>query len=296
MSNVSPSTSPQPASALREGREDGNLGDLRTARRGQAALENLAPDAYARGHAAFEARSDQRALITGYLAGQLALRDVGPVAVLSVGCGDGSLDAPLAAALTDVVPARPIRYVGIDPYVGSTTAFAAAMAGLGRAGLSAEVHATTFADAPVSGLFDVVTFVHSMYYVPDVAATLRAAHALLRHGGELLVLNAPRGALNELVDVLAPPVEGHRQWFSDDIEAGLVRAGLRTEEMVTLDARLDLDAASDEVLDFTVQAQLTLELRPLVRAYLDAVSVPSATSGVPLVPHPVDVYRVRRAA
>ncbi len=297
MSNVSPCTSSHSGLALHELRENTVLSDLQAARRGKDVLPNLAPDAYARGHAAFEDRSDQRALISGHLAARMANRDTGPVAVLSVGCGDGTLDAPLAAALADVVPARPVRYVGIDPYAGSTTAFAAAMAGLGRNGLSAEVHATTFAEAPVSGLFDVVTFVHSMYYVPEVAATLREAHALLRPGGELLVLNAPAAsALNVLVDVLAPPVEGHRQWFSEDIPAGLARAGLRADEMVTLDARVDLDAASDEVLDFTVQAQLTPELRPLVRAYLDAESVPCPTSGVPLVPHPVDVYRVRRAA
>ena len=296
MSNVSPTTSSQPAPARREPREEAVLGDLRAARRGEDVLLNLTADAYARGHAAFEDRSDQRALISAHLTARLARRDTGPVAVLSVGCGDGTLDAPLAAALTDVVPARPIRYVGIDPYAGSTTAFAAAMGALERAGLSTEVHVSTFAAAPVSGPFDVVTFVHSMYYVPEVASTLRAAHALLRPGGELLVLNAPRGALNVLVDVLAPPVEGHRQWFSEDIPSGLASAGLRTEEVLTLDARLDLDAASDEVLDFTVQAQLTPELRPLVRAYLDAVSVPCPTSGVPLVPHPVDVYRVRKAA
>lgn len=296
MSNVSPSTSPQHAQVLRERREHAVLDELRAARRGETVLRHLAPDAYARGHAAFETRSDQRALIGGHLAARLARRDTGPVAVLSVGCGDGSLDAPLAAALVDVMPARPIRYVGVDPYVGSTTAFSAAMADLGRACLSAEVHAATFAEAPVSGLFDVVTFVHSMYYVPEVAPTLRAAHGLLRPGGELLVFSAPRGALNVLVDVLAPPVEGHRQWFSDDIAAGFAGAGLRTEETVTLDARLDADAASDEVLDFTVQARLTPQLRPLVRAYLDAVSVPCPTSGVPHVPHPVDVYRVRRAS
>ena len=296
VSNLAPSTSSQPALVLRERDTYAVLDELRAARRGETVLRHLAPDAYARGHAAFENRSDQRTLIGDHLAVRLARRDTGPVAVLSVGCGDGSLDAPQAAALADVLPARPIRYVGVDPYVGSTAAFAAAMADLGRAGLSAEVHAATFAEAPVSGLFDVVTFVHSMYYVPEVAATLRAAHGLLRPGGELLVLSAPRGALNVLVEVLAPPVEGHRQWFSDDIAAGFAGAGLRTEKTITLDARLNLDAASDEVLDFTVQARLTPELRPKVRAYLDAVSVPCPTSGVPHVPHPVDVYRVRRAA
>ena len=105
--------------------------------------------------------------------------------------------------------------------------------------------------------FDVITFVHSMYYVPDVAATLRAAHDLLRPGGELLVLSAPRGALNELVDVLAPPVDGHRQWFSDDVAAGVADAGLRSERDGHPGRSPDLAAASDEVLDFTVQARLT---------------------------------------
>lgn len=284
MPNLSPSISPQHAV----------LDQLRAARFGETLLADLAPDAYARGHAAFEIRSDQRALIGGFLADRLASRDTGPVSVLSVGCGDGSLDAPLATALVDVIPARPIRYVGIDPYVGSATAFSAAMAGLKRPGLSAEVHATTFADAPVSGLFDVVTFVHSMYYVPEVAPTLKAAHALLKPGGELLVLSAPRGALNMLVDVLAPPLEGHPQWFSDEIATGFADAGLQPEEAFTLDASLDVDDASDDVLDFTVQARLTPELRPLVREYLDAVSVPSSSSAVLRVPHPVDVYRVRR--
>ncbi|CAN5538081.1 hypothetical protein BH10ACT10_BH10ACT10_05410 [soil metagenome] len=271
------------------------LEELRSARDGQSPLRPLAPDTYARSHAAFEACSDQRALIGAYLAARLVRRGTGPVALLSVGCGDGSLDAPLAALLTDVLPVRPVRYVGVDPYVGSTTAFAAAMADLARGSLSAEVHTTTFAEAAVDGLFDVVTFVHSTYYVPEVAATLRAAHGLLRPGGELLVLSAPRGALNLLVDVLAPPVEGHRQWFSDDIAAGFLAAGLRTEETFTLDGRLVLAAASDEVLDFAVQARLTPELRRIVRAYLRAVSVPGSASGGSYVPHPVDVYRVRRA-
>jgi len=295
VSNVARSLSPQQSLVLRQCRERDVLDELRSVRCGETALPHLAPDTYARGHAAFETHSDQRALIGGHLAARLAGRDTGPVALLSVGCGDGSLDAPLAAALADVLPARPVRYVGIDPYVGSTTAFNAAMADLGRDSLSAEVHAATFAEAPVSELFDVVTFVHSMYYVPEVVATLRAAYGLLRPGGELLVISAPRGALNVLVDVLAPPVEGHRQWFSDDIAAGFADAGLRTAEPVTLDAHLSLGSASDEVLDFTVQARLTPELRAIVRAYLDAVSVPHLTSGVPHVPHPVDVHRVRRA-
>lgn len=270
------------------------LDDLRALRAGAAALPALEPDTYARDHAAFEKHSDQRSLIAGHLAAHLARLGEGPVSVLSVGCGDGSLDSRLAAGLLEAVPGREVTYVGIDPYVGSTTAWAAAMAALDRPELHATVHHATFADAPVTGGFDVVVFVHSMYYVADVAETVRAAHALLAEGGELLVLNAPRGALNELVDVLAPPLGGHPQWFSDDVAAGLVEADLEAGPLVTLEALVDLGGATDEVLDFAVQARLTPELQTPVRDYLDAVSVLDAVTGELRVPHPVDVFSVRR--
>ena len=48
-------------------------------------------------------------------------------------------------------------------------------------------------------------------------------------------------------------------------------------------------SASDEVLDFAVQARLTPDLQGPVRAYLDAVSLPGADGGL-RVPHPVDVF------
>ncbi len=269
------------------------LDDLRAVRRGAAALAGLEPDSYARDHAAFERLSDQRGLIAEHLAGRLARMEDGPVSVLSVGCGDGSLDVRLAEGLVLAVPGRPVRYVGIEPWSASAGLFTTEMAALGADELSVDVHVASFSDAPVDETFDVVVFVHSIYYVADVRETLRGALDLLRPGGELWVLNAPRAALNALVDVLAPPRDGHRQWFSTDVEKAFVDAGIALDEVVTLDALVDLASASDEVLDFAVQARLTPELRGPVRGYLDAVSVPGADGG-PRVPHPVDVFRTTR--
>ncbi|MGV8871856.1 MAG: class I SAM-dependent methyltransferase [Rhodococcus sp. (in: high G+C Gram-positive bacteria)] len=265
------------------------LDDLRAVRLDAAALPGLEPDSYARDHAAFERLSDQRDLIADHLAGRLARMGEGPISVLSVGCGDGSLDVRLAEGLLRAVPGRPVRYVGIEPWSGSAELFTAGMAALGAEELSVDVHVASFADAPVDETFDVVVFVHSIYYVADVGETLCAARDLLRTGGVLWVFNAPRAALNALVDVLAPPLEDHRQWFSDDVEEAFADAGIALDEVVTLDALVDLASASDEVLDFAVQARLTPELRGPVRAYLDAVSVPGA-DGEPRVPHPVDVF------
>lgn len=290
MSNLARPLTPSAEPVAEQGLPALLLAELRAARAGAPALPGLPPATYARGHAAFELLSDQRRLITEHLSDRLLRRPAGPVSVLSAGCGDGTLDAQLAAALCDAEPGRAVRYVGVDPYAASIAAFARALGDLDREGLDVETHTSAFDDAPLGpdAVFDVVTFVHSMYYVPDVARTLRAAYALLRPGGELLVLSAPRAELNALVEVLAPPIAGHEQWFSDDVELGLLEAGLHADAPLTLDARWDAASADDDVLDFAVQALLTDDLRPTVRAYLDAVAVDAR------VPHPVDVHRVVR--
>lgn len=285
MSNIAPIPSTDTAAVLLDG--------VRAVRRGAAALAGLEPDSYARGHAAFEHLSDQRDLIAEHLAARLAGKGDGPVSVLSVGCGDGSLDVRLAEGLVLGVPGRAVRYVGIDPWSGSAELFSSRMAALEADELNFDAYVASFVDCPVDETFDVVMFVHSMYYVADVGATLRAALALLRPGGELWVAVAPSAALNALVGVLAPPVEGHRQWFSADVEKAFVDAGITLDDVITLDALVDLASASGEVLDFAVQARLTPELHTPVRAYLDAVSVPGS-DGRPRVPHPVDVFSASR--
>lgn len=285
MSNIAPTSSTDTVA--------GFLDALRALRRGSGALAGLEPGSYARDHAAFERLSDQRSLIAEHFADRLARMGDRPISVLSVGCGDGSLDVRLAADLVQRKSGRPVRYVGIDPWPGSVELYTAKMAALGADELSVEAHVASFDDAPVDETFDVVLFVHSMYYVADVGATLRAALNLLRPGGELWVAIAPSAALNALVGVLAPPLEGHRQWFSADVEKGFVDGGIAVDDVVTLDALVDLASASDEVLDFAVQARLTPELYGPVRAYLDAVSVPG-TDGKLRVPHPVDVFAATR--
>lgn len=283
---------------------DALLDAVRSSLHGGSGLDGLDPATYARDHAAFEARSDQRSMIVEHLSARARrLTDRDPVSVLSVGCGDGSVDAEVARRLGEDRPGRRVRYVGIEPFAGSAAGFLDRMARIASPTLETEVHVATFEEAgrrgdlgggQAGGGFDVVTFVHSMYYVPDVADTVLAAHALLRPGGELIVVSAPRGALNRLAGVLAPPVEGHRQWFSDDVAAGFRGAGLVLERTDSLEARLDLTGADHDVLDFTVQARLTPAVRAAVLDYLADVRLP--VPGRLLVPHPVDIHRLTRTA
>ena len=267
------------------------LDGLRSATASLLPLDGLAPHTYAADHAAFEALSNQRALIADWLVDRLASTRTAPLSVLSVGCGDGELDAMVAERLlAGGSDGCGLRYVGVEPFAASARKFHERMGRINNDRLSFETVVAPFAKTSLHETFDVVTFVHSMYYVPDVAEAAHAACALLRPGGEAIVLSAPRGALNRLAGLLAPPIEGHRQWFSDDVHDALTWSGLDLAIPAPIEAVVDLTHASDDVLDFTVQARLTPDLRRLVRRYLGAVSLVTGRSEVA---HPVDTYVVR---
>lgn len=270
-----------------------HLDELRAARASSLPLDELAPHAYARDHAAFEALSNQRGLIADWLVERLTSLRAASLSVLTVGCGDGALDAAVAERLlASDSDGCALRYVGVEPFEVSARHFHERMRRINSDRLSFATVVAPFAKTSLDETFDLVTFVHSMYYVPDVAEAAQAACALLRPGGEAIVLSAPRGALNLLAGLLAPAIEGHRQWFSDDVQDALTRSGLDLAIPAPIEAVVDLTDASDDVLDFTVQARLTPDLRGPVRRYLAAASL---VTGRSVMAHPVDAYVLRGA-
>lgn len=254
-------------------------------------LPALTAERYAAGHAAFEARSTQRGLLLAALTRRLAGR-TGAVSVLSVGCGDGALDTQIARDLA--VPGRLVRYAGLDPHAGSAGRFLASV------GAVDGVHATASVGRAErlqpDQRFDAVLCVHALYYVDDLASTLKTLARLLLPGGELVIALAPHGELNQLAAALAPDLDGHRQWWSHDLADALVAAGLDAERS-TLHGRLHLDDCLDRddqtgrlVLDFAVQTELPAVLRQPVLDHLVSVRLPG--QGL-VVDHPVDVWSVR---
>lgn len=267
------------------------LDELSEAMASSRPLDGLAPYAYARDHAAFEALSNQRGLIADWLVHRLGPSLTAPLSILAVGCGDGSLDAVVAERLlAGDSDGCALRYVGVEPFAASAGHFRQRMGRIDTTRLSFDTVVAPFAKTDLDEIFDVVTFVHSIYYLPDVAEAARAAGALLRPGGEAIVLSAPRGALNLLAGLLAPAIEGHRQWFSDDVLDALTGSDLALDVPAPIEAEVDLTDATDQVLDFAVQAKLTPNLRHLVRRYLADVSL---VAGRSVVAHPVDVHVVR---
>lgn len=249
----------------------------------------LDPEAYARGHRHFEQRSDQRALIIAWLQQRLGARSGAPaLSVLSVGCGDGSVDAPLAAAL----PGRRGAgrdWTGVDPHGPSVAGFLSRFEALPAPAPGVRGHVCRFADLPVGPSYDVVTFVHSLYYVDDLDATLTDALGRLAPGGELLVLHAPLGTLNQLTADFAPPVAGHPQPWSHEVEESLARIPVdvgRTELSATVDLT-GIGDAHPALLEFVVQASLDTAGRSAALAGLAAIATPGRGLRVP---HPVTAY------
>lgn len=270
------------------------LAALREAAAGLLPLSPLAPAVYARAHASFEARSDQRALLSAWLAGRVAARSGGPTRVLSVGAGDGAVDAVVARVL--VGSGCPVRYEAVEPHPGSVRRWAAAMRPV--PGVRARVQQATFEDAALpdeGGLRRRAVRALALLRAGPGGRPRASARAARARGRAARPPRAREG-LNELVTLLAPHSGGHPQWFAEQVAAALAAQGLPAVRE-RLSSRLDLAPGADpeadaQVLDFTVQAVLPPQLRPLVLRQLALGRLPGP--GL-VVPHPLETFVVPAA-
>ncbi|MFY9807917.1 MAG: class I SAM-dependent methyltransferase [Pseudonocardiaceae bacterium] len=274
-----------------------SLHQLRLAVAGSPVLPELSGVHYAYSHAAYEGASDQRAALQAWLPRELpSLLGTGPVRVIGVGVGDGSVDAPLATALAK--DGRQVEYTGIEPHAASAAGFQARLGALDAASLTVTSVAGAFNDYEAAAPADLVHFVHSVYYMADLGATLDHALAMLRPGGLLVSATAPREPLCVLTELLSPCV-GHRLWCAEDVAAELAarRLDVRSETMLAgLDlhgALTDPHGADEPVLDFLVGARtaaMTAEVGEQLLAYLADVALPGSPG---VVPHPIEITIAR---
>lgn len=271
------------------------LDRLRDRVRDAVPLAPLSGERYASTHAAYEAASDQRPLLQEWLARVLPplLAGCDPVRVVGVGVGDGSVDAPLAAALA--VDGRRVRYTGVEPHPPSAMGFAGRLSALPAEALTPSVVIGDFADHDAGHPADLVHFVHSLYYVDDLGASVDHALTMVRSGGLIVAATAPLEPLCVLTELLCP-WGGHRPWFAADVRDELDLRGLdvRTETLV---GRLDVTGVladpcgrGEAVFDFLVGAR-TAGMTPAVRAAVLDYLRDMADDGH--VPHPLDMVIAR---
>ncbi|MBW0117518.1 class I SAM-dependent methyltransferase [Pseudonocardia abyssalis] len=271
------------------------LDRLRDELRGARPLPALTGERYALTHAEYEAASDQRRLLQDWMATALPplLDGCDPVRVVGVGVGDGSIDAPLAAALA--TDGRRVHYTGVEPHAPSAMGFVGRLVALPAAALTPSVVVGDFAEHDAGTPADLVHFVHSLYYVDDLGTALDHALTMLRPGGLLVAATAPLAPLCVLTELLCPWGE-HRPWFAGDVlgELDLRALDVRTETLVghlgVADVLTDPCGRGEAVFDFLVGARtasMTAAVRGAVLDYLGGIVEDGH------VPHPLDIMIAR---
>lgn len=273
------------------------LAELDVALRGLEQLPQLDDGHYLATHTLFEGLSDQRECITDELCERIdPRRSVGrPLRVLGVGCGAGEVDLSLARSL--VAEGDELVYVGVDPNSAQCAAFEEFFAGAELPGVELEIEVATFDEFESPHDFDVIHFVHSLYYMPDPAAALARARRMLAPGGQLVFVQAPREELNELAVRFYDKSYERATLFADDLSE--ILAGWDwSVERTRLDARVDVTAfVEDEpevgaaLRDFIVQVdggRLPADVQDLIERYLRLVAF--QREGRSLIAHPVDAF------
>lgn len=249
-------------------------------------------------HLLYEGRSDQQSRIIEWFARRLApeVPVDRPYRVLSVGCGSGILDVPVAASFAKGSPA--LDYVGVDPNATECDAFARRFEDADLPGAAVSVVPSTFEAFEDRDGFDLVHLVHCLYYLPEPGPALKRARSFVRTGGKLVLVHAPCEALNDLATRFYDKGYGRPTLFADDYatlmdELGWVYTRSRIDARVDVTPIADGDADIALALrDFIVQfdsLQLPPDVQSLVDRYLDLVAEPTP-DGPTYIDHPVDVF------
>lgn len=261
-----------------------------------ARVTPLSHDRFLETHVAFETSSTQQDQIRERLAAECL---PGTASVLSVGCGSGILDAPLAERLSH---GRQLRYVGVEPNPIQSAAFEAQLAKLPVDGEAVTATFEDFAAQPTGERFDLVLLIHTHYYLRDVPEGLAQAAGMLRPGGKLVIASAPRGPLNVLAEAFWPAPAADGLWFSEALTThfdgrGVAAPSRRIEGRLNVTPCFEGTPLGDAVRDFVVQAD-TRAMDPDVRATIDEALWAMGREepdGRWTVPHPVDLFEIAAA-
>lgn len=264
-------------------------------------LEELSDRRYHATHERFEAANNQRDLIMSWLASlaeTISFPKGRPTRILSVGCGGGVMDRKI----TDLFAVRSERLslVGVDPNRQHTEAFERMFSG---GGFEVEAFCGMFEDFSDDNGFDLIHFVHCLYYFEQIEPELEKAAGMLAPGGAMVILQAPNENLNHLADRTWKKQFDQSAWYSDDVLASLDRLGMRARSQRLL-AHIDVtecfDSESDlgiDILDFIVQADTARFSRPFQSSLRQSLASICTSRGDRLVvEHPVDAIVVRRSA
>lgn len=267
--------------------------------------EPLSSDRYAECVEIYEAASNQRRLLQQSLTNQIGDAYAGrALRMLNVGSGSGEFDAGVLEHLAPRL--GPIDYTGIDPNPHQCELARQRLAPLAGAALRVDVVNDVFAPSLLHGRYDVICFVHCLYYFDDPGMAIGIALHALAPGGRLIVVHAPNEALNALAARFWADARGRDSWFSADVRAALADRSL-VFAAERIDARLNASgcpgcgraedgaimAIGSAVADFIAQVDITrLPAAIQAQTYAYLGEIVQSERGRRYFAHPVDVLTV----
>lgn len=246
----------------------------------------------------YEAASNQRELILGWFTDHVIPQlCTDSTSFLSVGCGAGDLDVKILAA--GKRHASSISYVGLEPDPQQCSRFASRMESANDQNIRIEAHNTRFEKFAEQRRFDLVTLVHSLYYMDDPERAIENALNLVNESGRLVILIASNDTLNELSSSFWELENAGSTWFSEDLSKHLDNRGIAFERE-RIEATLDITSCCESdseqgirIADFVAQVptgELPLRLRQLIFSYLEATS--HNDGDMRWLPHNVDAFTI----
>ncbi|MEO0479785.1 MAG: methyltransferase domain-containing protein [Planctomycetota bacterium] len=290
MTDTHSSAGPERSGSLLE-RLDSEFSDIE--------LRPLEGQRFLESHAVFEARSNQRRRILAWFRDRIPslVARRSSFGALSVGCGAGPLDIPIAKWIAECTDK--LVYAGVNPNGVECEEFAKAFANQRIGDAELEITATTFEEFDATRSFELVHFVHSLYYMDDAAEALERARRMVAPGGHLVVIHAPEEELNDLASRFYARLYGRQSLFAADVRDTLDRSGCKYEQ-ARIEAEIDVTAFFNgdaeiglALRDFILQVEsdeLPRQVQEVVERHLRSIA--SERDGRWAIPHPVEVFVV----
>jgi SAM-dependent methyltransferase len=251
----------------------------------------------------FEANSDQRFRILDWLEENILTHMLkSSNSILSVGCGAGAFDEHVLKYLNGRM--EQVKYLGIEPNPFEATEFLKRMQAqsVGQMAVDTSVLVEKFGERSLDAAFDLILFVHSIYYLDDRNEAIDAALSALKPGGVLIIVVAPDESLNVIANLIWQRQMGQKSFFSDDLRRHFDARGIdysETRIAANLDATAGFNSTSQEgrdIIDFTVQTRMALLPEPLQHDISEfLLSTSKIEDGNTYLPHPVDVFCCRKS-
>jgi SAM-dependent methyltransferase len=197
-----------------------------------------------------------------------------------------------------------VKYLGIEPNPLEATEFLKRMQAqsVGQMAVDTSVLVEKFGERSLDAAFDLILFVHSIYYLDDRNEAIDAALSALKPGGVLIIVVAPDESLNVIANLIWQRQMGQKSFFSDDLRRHFDARGIdysETRIAANLDATAGFNSTSQEgrdIIDFTVQTRMALLPEPLQHDISEfLLSTSKIEDGNTYLPHPVDVFCCRKS-